>query len=153
MLQMHGHLEFALFARAAHRASAELPKEMRKGIAKIGTPARRAIRKSARTRMPKRGGYAATLGKSIRVTVRTDTRIGQAGVTIRTYAVGKKERRDLPSLNEGRLRHPVYGHRKRRWVTQRVPPKFWDDAIDEVSDVAERQFAEALNATMNKLKG
>lgn len=150
MFELRGVNEFAELARAARLASAELVPEMRKGINKVGPPAKKAVRISAEAKMPKTGGYAQTLARALRVSVKTDTGFTTAGVTIKTYAVGRQQRRDIPSINKGRLRRKVWGHAD-RWVTQRVPAGFWDDAMDVVSDDAERRVAQVLDETRDKL--
>lgn len=151
MVELRGVNEFADLARAARLASGDLPKEMRKGISKIGPPAKKAVKASAAKRMPKKGGYAAVVEKTLRVRVKQDHGFTTAGVTIVTYANGKAQRRDVPALNRGILRHPVYGHRRRKWVAQKIRSGFWDEAMDETSDAAEAQFAAVLDETAKKL--
>lgn len=152
MSGLSGVNQFADFARAARLAGDEFLPKVRKEIAKVGPPAKKAVRASAEAKMPKRGGYAAVLGRAIRVRVNTDTGFTTAGVTIVTYATGQTQRRDIPAINQGRLRKKVWGN-PQRWVTQRVPAGFWDDAMDVVSDDAEQRIRDVMAQTIDTLKG
>jgi hypothetical protein len=140
-------------ARAARLAGGDVLPKLRKGLAKVGPPAKKAVKESAEKKLPKRGGYAALMSKSLRVRVNSDLSLTGAGVTIVTYASGKGERRDIPAVNRGILRHPVYGHRRRKWVAQKVSSGFWDDAMDETSDAAYEQVRSVLDETTRTLKG
>lgn len=152
MLDIAGVTEFGAVARQARLADAELIPSMKRQIAKVGKPARKHVEAAIEAKMPKRGGYAATLVKAIRVRVKTDTGFTTAGVTLVTYADGQQRRRDVPALNRGRLRKKVYGN-PRVWVTQSVPAGFWDDAMDATSNDAHQRVREVLDQTIRTLKG
>lgn len=53
---------------------------------------------------------------------------------------------DLRSINAGKVRHPVYGNR-RKWVLQSVPAGFWDDAMtgkrDDIADALRDAMVQA----------
>lgn len=75
------------------------------------------IRQSARDNLPRRGGLnervaAAPFG--VRVA------LAPSGGRVSIVGRGQKELRDI---DRGRLRHPVFGNRK-RWVQQSVEPGF-----------------------------
>lgn len=68
----------------------------------------------------------ATIAAAIRISVRTTGTPG-ARVWIDRSAL-PAEMRNMPKvLNDGRIRHPVFGNR-RRWATQFVTPSPWWDA-------------------------
>lgn len=97
--------------------------------------------------LPKRGGYAALLAAAIRTTTRVTTgAVIKAAVTV--SAQGRREQRDVSSVNLGRLRHPVWGNRK-VWATTRVLPGFVtrpiDRARDRIVDVARDARDELAN--------
>ena len=138
-------------ARAARLAGGTLPKDLKRGLAKVGPPAKRAVTESAEATMPSSGGYAALLSRSLRIRTKVDTGLTTAGITITTYADGKGRRRDVPALNRGVLRHPVYGHRRRKWVAQRIRPGFWTDAAKRIESDAEKRVSDVLDETAKKL--
>lgn len=140
-------------ARAARLAGGELTPKLKKGLAKVGPPAKKSVKESALKKLPRRGGYAALMAKTLRVRVNSDLSLTGAGVTIVTYADGKGTRRDIPTINKGILRHPVHGHRRRKWVAQKIASGFWDDAMDKTSDAAYEQVRSVLDETTRTLRG
>ena len=118
-----------------------LGKQMSKALTDASRELRPAIKASAAALMPHSGGYAATLSKSLRFRQTVQTSRTTARVVFRVYAEGRKERRDVPSLNRGRLRKPLYGNRN-HWYTQRVRPGFVDRPVDRAApDIARRMQA------------
>lgn len=118
-----------------------LGKQMGKALQDASRELRPAIKKSAAQLMPHSGGYAAVLSKSLRF--RQTVQMGRttARVLFKVHADGRKERRDVPSLNRGRLRKPLYGNRN-HWYTQRVRPGFVDRPVDRAApDIARRMNA------------
>jgi hypothetical protein len=68
-------------------------------------------------------------------------------VRLTTYAKGKKERRDLPSMNAGRLRHPVFGRRSAKGKRTRGHHRagFYDRGTAKAADEAEKQLLVVLD--------
>lgn len=130
-----------------------LVKEMQKAISAPTRDARRRVRQSAESKMPARGGYAKLVSRAMRVRIMTDTGFTTASVTVITRARGKASLRDIPALNEGRLRHPPWGRRKLPWVTQRVPPGFWDEPMEEIERIASANMVGVLDDMARKLAG
>jgi hypothetical protein len=152
VIEISGVNELGELARSARLAGGKLVPEMRRGFAKAGPPAKKHVQAAIAAKVPKAGGYAALLHRVVRVRVATDTGFTTAGVTIKTYADGEQQRRDLPAINKGRLRKKVYGN-PRVWVTQRVPDGFWDDAMDETGDEAHQRVRDVLDETARTLRG
>lgn len=148
---LSGWSELGEVARAARLAGGKILPDMRKALGKMGPPAKKAVQESALKKLPKRGGFATTMHRAIRMRVKSDLGLSTAGVTLVTTAAGKGRLRHLGAINAGRLRHPVHGHRT-RWVTQRVPKGFWDDAMDTASDVAHQRIRDVLDETIKILK-
>jgi hypothetical protein len=129
----------------------KLTARLRKGLIDATKGTDSAVREAFAQAMPQRGGYAATLAADMRT--RTSVRLAgaDARVQIVVWADGTRERRDLPALNRGRLRHPVYGRsrplangrrRKNPWATTKVPDRSFDHAVDRTADkVAEQMQA------------
>lgn len=141
-----GATELGVVARAARLAGKNLLPAMKRELRKVGPPAKKHVQDQIDDKMPKAGGYAALLRRVVRVKVATDMGLTTAGVTLKTFADGQQQRRDLPALNKGRLRKKVYGN-PRVWVTQRVPAGFWDDAMDATSEDAHARMREVLDET------
>lgn len=152
MFDIAGVTELGVVARQARLAGGNLLPAMRRQLSTVSKPAKKHVEDAIDAKMPKSGGYAATLHRAIRVRVATDTGFTTAGVTIKTYADGQSRRRDVPALNRGRLRKKVYGN-PRLWVTQAVPAGFWDDAMDHTSDDAHDRMRAVLDETTRTLKG
>lgn len=57
---------------------------------------------------------------------------------------------DLAAMNDGRLRHPVFGN-KGHWVEQSIRPGFFDDAMDKGSEDVRRALIDAVDAALAKL--
>jgi hypothetical protein len=152
MIHIDGATELGVVARQARLAGGKLLPDMRRGLSTLGKPAKAHVVAAVEAKMPKSGGYAGVLARAVRVKVATDTGLTTAGVTLKTYADGKGRRRDIPSLNRGRLRKKVHGHRD-RWVTQSVPAGFWDDAMDKSSDDAHQRVREVLDEAIKQLRG
>lgn len=87
----------------------DLSRELGRALDKTAEPVKKAIRVSAGDTMPRRGGYNAAFGKSLRF--RVSKRFGgqTAKVELITFADGTSERRDIRALEAGNLRHPVFG--------------------------------------------
>ncbi|HEU4422066.1 MAG TPA: hypothetical protein VFR67_05940 [Pilimelia sp.] len=153
MSGLSGINQLADVARAARLAGGDVPKKLKRNLARVGPPAKKAITESAEETLPHSGGYAALVSRSLRVRTKVDTGFTSAGITIVTYADGKARRRDVPTLNRGRLRHPVHGHRRRKWVTQKVKPGFWDRAADRINEDATQRVRDVLDETTRQLKG
>lgn len=152
MFDIAGVTELGVVARQARLAGGNLLPAMRRQLGGLGKPAKKHVEDAIDAKMPKSGGYAAVLHRAIRVRVATDTGFTTAGVTLKTYADGQARRRDIPALNRGILRKKVFGN-PNRWVTQRVPAGFWDDAMDHTSDDAHDRIRVVLDQTTRILKG
>lgn len=114
----------------------DLRRELFRGIQRAAKPLKAAARQAALDELPAAGGLAERVAGS-KFSVRT-----RAGRDPSVRVVGAGDL-DLRSLNRGRLRHPVYGHRS-RWVDQAVPPGWFDNAMERTADGAVRD--EVLHA-------
>lgn len=84
----------------------------------------------------KRGGPSptsrplrATIAEAIRISVRTSGNPG-ARVWIDKGRLPPDLRRMPTVINDGRIRHPVFGNRK-RWATQWATPLWWDRTVQQ----------------------
>lgn len=94
--------------------SAALKRRMSKALRAGADPIKREQAENLASRLPKRGGAAATIGGESRITVRTS--YTKATVDI----VDSWKGHSMPAIDRGVLRHPVFGNRK-RWSNTKVP--------------------------------
>jgi len=61
-------------------------------------------------------------------------------------------RRDLNSINSGRLRHPLFGNRN-YWYNQNVEPGFWDEAMRRGEKNVRDELLNAIDNVASKFYG
>lgn len=126
-----------------------LGREMSAALSKAVAPLGKAIGAEAGKVAP--SGYSGVLTRSLkhRRTARTSTR--QASLRLTTYADGQTERRDIPAIDRGDLRHPVFGRRRKPWTVTRIQPGFYDRGIRQAGDLAEKQALAVLDDFADRL--
>jgi hypothetical protein len=92
----------------------------------------------------------ATIAAAIRISVRTTAPQGARVWVDRSLL--PPDMRNLPNaLNDGRLRHPVFGNR-RRWVTQWVTPApWWDRTVREHQPRMQAEVARIIDDVKSRL--
>lgn len=116
--------------------------------------------------MPSRGGYAGVLGRAFRVRISVRASSSDARVTAIGYADGRKERRDLPRLESGVLRHPVFGRSRRLtagpragtairnpWATTKVQPGAWQRTVDDTGQRVHERMLAVLDEISSEVMG
>ncbi|MFE1926535.1 hypothetical protein ACFW91_28740 [Streptomyces asoensis] len=105
----------------------------------------------------KRGGPSlndrplrATIADAIRISVRTGASPG-ARVWIDRGRLPAGYENIPHQLNIGRLRHPVFGNR-RRWVNQYATPLWWDATVRRHTPRMEREVARVLDDVRRRLE-
>lgn len=127
-LRRAGHENIrASFQRRIRRAAEPLRDDLQDAIRTVD------IRSDGRA-AGKRGGPSpttrplrATIAEAIRISVRTTGNPG-ARVWVDKGRLPPDLRRMPEVINEGRIRHPVFGNRK-RWATQWATPLWWDRTV------------------------
>lgn len=152
MLGVTGAVEMRYVARLLRKAAIrDLKAEMRKGQREAFKPLETAIREEAAKSLP--SGYGPLMAKAVKVNVRTGA--GATAYTVRIYARGRTELRDVRVINDGILRHPLFGSRRKgHWFAQRVRPGFvfrpveaiWDRVMDKSVDAVERVITRIARA-------
>ncbi|MFF4347530.1 hypothetical protein [Streptomyces sp. NPDC001530] len=109
----------------------------------------------------KRGGPSpttrplrATIAAAIRISVRTS---GNPGA--RVWVDKSRLPHDLRNMPDvinsgpppGRIRHPVFGNKK-RWANQYVKPYWWDDTVRQGRPRMEREAARVLDDVRRRLE-
>ncbi len=139
-------------ARDLDRAAAALRKDLPKVLRRASKPMVTAIRAEAKGSLPRHGG----LGKYVaRATITTVVRTGADTTTLQLRGRRKQTRQggqlvDLPAINLGRLRHPVYG--RRPWVTQPVRAGFWDRGAATGRPAVDREMQAAINDLRRRIE-
>ncbi|HEY9417120.1 MAG TPA: hypothetical protein VIQ30_20370 [Pseudonocardia sp.] len=143
-----------------------LGKQLGRGLRKAGAKFGPEVRAEALKVMPKRGGYAEVLAKSLRFRTAVRETRHTAWVTFRVYGDGRKERRDVPQLNRGILRHPVYGRSRplknharykatsqmNPWVAQKVRKGFVDRPVDRLAPEVAREMRQVVDWVADQIK-
>lgn len=127
----------------------DLAKELGAALDKVVPPVQAAIRESAAETMP--SGYVWALTRSLQW--RNTRRAGSQRASLRlvTYADGKSEKRDIGALEDGRLRHPLYGRRAATWYVTRIRPGFHKRGTDKAADQVVEQLDLVVREFTQKL--
>lgn len=115
----------------------ELRKELYRGIQRAAKPLSAAAQRSARANLPKRGGLNEWVASS-KFSVSTS---GGKDPAVRIS--GRKVGHDLKALDRGRLRHPLYGNR-RRWYNQQIRPGWFSEPMTEGASGVRREIVDVL---------
>lgn len=104
---------------------------------------------------------------------KTEVRLAQARtVTVIIWAMGKRYKRHLPAMNEGRLRRPVYGRTRRikdgsksphqdrirgglyynPWTEQRIRPGLIDDPKNAAIPKAVQKYRDAARRVKEQIE-
>ena len=113
-------------------APEKLKKDLLAGTREASKGIKPDVQRELVAKLPKRHGYGALVAKSTKVLSRV-TGGAKIRAAISVTASGKREKRDLPALNRGLLKHMLFGNR-RHWYVQRVRPGAVDDPIDRYRD-------------------
>ena len=95
-------------------------------------------------------GYAAVLRPAMTVRVSRSTKGAAAGLKLVATAKGMKKKRHIRVINDGVLRHPVYGNPE-AWVDQSVRPGFWSDTLTTTREIPAKQIRRAVQSTLRKI--
>lgn len=94
--------------------------------------------------------YAKVLRTSLTVRVSRSTKGASAGLKLVGTAKGVKKKRHIKVINDGTLRHPVYGNPE-AWVDQDVKPGFWSQPLDANRKIPATHIRRAVQNTIRKL--
>lgn len=115
------------FARRIRRAAEPMHADLQSAIrsVNISSPGRGQGKRGGPS--PTTRPLRATIAEAIRISVRTGANPG-ARVWVDKSLLPSDLRNMASVINDGRIRHPVFGNR-RRWVTQTAPPLWWDKTV------------------------
>ena len=138
----------ALGIRMERLGSEELQKVVYPALERAAQGLRVDIIESARRVLPKAGGMADLVSaQPIYIRSKTNSKKDFSVFVIQTW-----KGHDLRSLNNGRLRHPVFGRRENTadWQNQKITPGYFTDAITMKISRIRKVFVKAAN---DALKG
>ncbi|MGW1158426.1 hypothetical protein ACWD5Q_06535 [Streptomyces sp. NPDC002513] len=92
----------------------------------------------------------ATIADAIRISVRTGSSPG-ATVWLDKGRMPPDLKNVPTQLNSGRLRHPVFGNR-RRWANQYASPPWWDNTVRNHQSRMEQEVARVLDDIRHRLE-
>lgn len=95
-------------------------------------------------------GYAPVMRRDLTVRVSRSTKGAAAGLKLVGVAKGVRRKRHTRVINDGILRHPVYGNPD-AWVDQRVKPGFWSTPLNNAREIPAKHIRRAIQNTIRKL--
>ncbi|MET7914464.1 hypothetical protein ABZU45_00735 [Streptomyces avermitilis] len=101
-------------------------------------------------RSPTTRPLRATIADAVRISVRTGSNPG-AVVWVDKGRLPPDLKRMPEVINQGRIRHPVFGNR-RRWATQWAQPPWWDSTVRQHTPRMEREVARVLDDVRRRLE-
>lgn len=122
----------------------DLRKEMLRGIRNGTKPLIAAAKDSARDSLPREGGLNEVIARS-----KFGTRTRTSGRTPGVRVVGTSGH-NIQAMDEGRLRHPVYGNRD-VWVTQQITPGWFTKPMEDGADDVRRELVNVLDGIARRL--
>jgi len=140
----------ASMQRRIRRAAEPLRDDLQSTIR--GLPIRSSGRASGKRggRSPTTRPLRATIASAIRISVRTGSNPGA-----RVYVDKGRlppDLRNMPQvINTGRIRHPVFGNR-RRWSTQTATPLWWDQTVRRHTPRMTAEVARVLDDVRRRLE-
>ncbi|MGW4388202.1 hypothetical protein [Streptomyces sp. NPDC004685] len=137
--------------RRIRRAAEPLRDDLQDSIRSldISSPGRRAGKRGGPS--PTTRPLRASIAEAVRISVRTT---GDPGATV--WVDKGRLPPDIPMgvvnrLNEGRLRHPVFGN-KSRWSQQNAPAGWWDKTIRQHRPRMEREVARVVDDVRRRIE-
>jgi len=150
--KISGTEEFLRVARALNAqgsAGRGLWKELNDGLKRAAKPMEDEVRKHLGKYLP--GRYAPLMRSSLVVRVSRSTRGNAAGLKLIGTAKGASRKRHVRVIDQGTLRHPVFGNRE-VWVDQRVKPGFWSTPLENSREKPAREISRAIQNTASKIE-
>lgn len=139
------------FAALARRVRAAGDKEFQRQLQAALTRATSAVRQRVKDELPAYlpNNYAEDLAPQLRM--RTSGRSGRgAGIRITAKARGPRGERFVGPLNDGMLRHPLFGMRK-HWYAQDVHPGFFSQPIEESAPEIRQELIGAMDVIAEQI--
>lgn len=136
--------DFGRLAAACRSADRDVQKAMRKALRETAKPLGVTVIHAGSASMPLRGGLRSKLaGGKVGL-------LASFGANPKvTLKLGARPGIGLKTLNEGKLRHPVYG--RGPWVSQHVPAGTYTEAFQAAAPTVRRHAESAMNEVLNDI--
>lgn len=134
----------AVTKRLKEAGAVGLKRDMLRGLREGAKPLVEVARQSALDHLPKSGGLAAHVAET-KIVVRTRTSGSNPGVRV----VGVSGRH-LKEMDQGRVRHPTFGHGP--WVTQTITPGWWSKALTAAAPQVRAELVKVLDETARRIE-
>ena len=118
-----------------------------RGLKAAAEPLKAKVKAAATEKLPHRGGLNAQVaGQKITTQVRTGAKT--AGVRLKTTAP------DTAETDQGYVRHPVYGNRK-RWTRQAIPNAagWWSETLKDAAPEVTAELVGVMEAVSAQIQG
>jgi hypothetical protein len=150
-VEVTGTQQFVRLAKALNAqgsAGRGLKKELMDAVKAAAKPMENEVRSHVAQYLP--SGYAPIMAAGLVVRPSQSTRGKSVGLKLTGYAKGVTRRRQIRVIDNGTLRHPVYGNRE-AWVDQRVKPGFWSEPLENSREKPAVEIRRAIQKTISKL--
>ncbi len=146
----------ALHAQGVRRGG--LGRELDRGLREAAKDVETEVRRHTDDYMPR--GYERVFRASLEFRTRIRTAY-EHRVTVTATGRGRSRERDLERMNDGVLRHPVYGRSRRLrggkrvpnpWVEQRIRSRWFDEPAQRAAPAAAKRMSEALERVADKIE-
>lgn len=142
---IRGAEQFAeLSKRFKEAGRKDLRIELYRGINRATKPLKEDVKKGLEEYMPNR--YAVVLRRKLKLTTSKRTSAKAPGVIIRARADNR-----LDQVNDGNLRHPLWGMRK-YWFDESIKPGFFSDVLYEDADKVADAIQDAMDEVAKKIE-
>lgn len=160
-VRVSGALELRDLALRLRKAGqVDLLAEMRRGLSRGVKPLGPAIQASAARPGYLPSGYRPVMAKALRFRTSIKTQGREVSVTFAVTAEGASHLRKVGTIDDGILRHPVFGRyrynkhgsrRRNEWVAQKVRAGFATEAFRRQADGIRRAVIEAMHEVSKKI--
>ncbi|MFE9738810.1 hypothetical protein [Streptomyces sp. NPDC006477] len=131
------------FSRRIRRAAEPLHRDMQQTIRNLPISSQGRKAGSRGGPSPTTRPLRATIAGAVKISVRASSNPG-ARIWVDRSALPSDLRGMAAALNEGRIRHPVFGNR-RRWVQQNTTPLWWENTVRAHTPRMQAEVARVLD--------
>ena len=149
-IEIRGAEEFGTLSRRLKSMGDDgkgLRKELYAGLNRAAKPARAAVKESILSELPRRGGLADLIASDTKVTF-NKRGLGR-NPSIR---ITSKSPHEIRKLNQGILRHPLFGNRK-VWQSQKIPAGAFTDPIEKLAPQMRVEMEQVIRTVAAKIEG
>lgn len=139
-----GNRAHALGKRLKALGDQDLEKQLRAGISRALKPATQAVKQSVPEYMP--SGYAPVLAAALQLRVSNVS----GGLRITGQAKGRPRPRRVTALNQGTVRHPLWGDRN-HWYVTKARAGFFDEPLRKQQPKIRAELDKVLDEVAAKL--